>query len=205
MAIADPKTYAKVTDTSTDDLKEQVAALAAQVKAMTKAAAKGGSLDAETLEAMMTRVGEMTAAAQDRMLHPDNREHPGISAYSYPEGDKKRPRPDLQCAMTWVGYALTTDTLTWQEIELLNMATPGEFTFVRTDGTTDRLVIRADRDNLGRPTKLHVEFETKERKQTLPSMVAMLRAAFGVKSPEQAELDRLRAEVESLRKQPVGA
>lgn len=202
MAIADPKTYAEK-PTSTEDLKEQIAALSAQVKGLMKQATKGG-LDADTLEAMLTRVASMTAEAQDRMLHPDNREHPGISDYSYPEGDLKRPRPDLKCHMSWVGYPIHTDTLRYDEIELLNQAEPGTYRFRRTDGTTDELVIRADRDNLGNPTRLHFVFEARERKDTLPSMVDMLRVAFGVKSPQEVELDALRAEVERLRT-PVSA
>ena len=208
MAIADPKQYMKNTkepDTDTQSLQEQVADLSATVKALTQTAAKSGGLDADTLEALLNRVAAMTAAAQDRMLHPDNREHPGISAYSYPEGDLKRPRPELKVPMTWVGYPLTTDTLTYKEIDLLNRATPGEFRFTRTDRTTDTLTIRPDRDSLGGVTKLHVVFLTAERKDTLPSMVDMLRDAFQVLSPEQEELVRLRAEVEALRKQPVEA
>ena len=209
MAIQDPKAYMKPTEkddheTSTDDLKAQVAELSSQVRAMTKAATKGGGLDAAMLEAMLGRVATMTAEAQDRMLHPDNREHPGISVYSYPEGDLKRPRPDLKCAMTWVGYPLTTDTLRWDEIELLNRAEPGDYTFMRTDRSTDKLVIRADRDVLGQPTRLHFEFLTAERKDTLPAMVDMLRSAFHVLTPEQEEIARLKADLERLR-QPVGA
>lgn len=209
MAIADPRNYAVKKeiddDTDTQSLQAQVRALAEQVKAMTKAAAKGGGVDAETLEAMLGRVAQMTAAAQDRMLHPDNREHPGISVYSYPEGDLKRPKPDLKVPMTWVGYPLTTDTLTPTEIDLLNQAKPGDYGFTRTDGTTDKLTIRADVDVQGAPTKLHFVFLTAERKDTLPSMVNMLRDAFAVPSPEQVELARLRAEVERLKAQPVGA
>ena len=209
MAIVDPKTYMKkaqeIDDTDTQSLQEQVATLAAQVQAMTTAAAKGGGIDANTLEAMLSRVALMTAAAQDRLLHPDNREHPGISCYSYPEGDLKRPRPELKMPMTWVGYPLTTDTLTYNEIALLNQAEPGEYTFLRTDKTMDRMVVEADRDNLGRPTRLRFAFEVKERRDTLPSMVDQLRVAFSVKSPEQEELERLRAEVERLKAQPVGA
>lgn len=208
MAIADPKSYTKQTkeiDTDTQTLQEQVAALSAQVQAMTSVAAKSGGIDADTLEAMLSRVATMTAAAQDRMLHPDNREHPGISAYSYPEGDLKRPRPDLKIPMTWVGYPLTTDTLTWQEIDLLNRAEPGEYRFTRTDKTTDTLTIRADRDSLGGVTKLHVVFLTSERKDTLPSMVDMLRDAFAIPTPEQEEIAKLKAELARLKTQPVGA
>lgn len=200
----DPKMRHKVTtETSTDDLKEQVAMLAAQVQQLTKTAASGGGISPDALESMMVRVGQMTAEAQDRMLHPDNRRHPEISVYSYPEGDLARPRPDLKCPMSWVGFPLTTDTLKWDEIELLNQAQPGTYTFTRTDGTTDQMVIDADRDELSRVNRLHFKFPSKERRDTLPSMVGQLRTAFGIKSPEQLELERLRAEVERLKAQPV--
>ena len=209
MAIADPKTYMKKNDdddTDTQSLKDAVDALTARVEAMKAAAlANPSGIDLSALESMFTRVAAMTAAAQDRMLHPDNREHPGISCYSHPEGDLKRPRPELKVSMTWVGYPLSTDTLAWYEIDLLNRAEPGEYRFTRTDRSQDTMTIRADRDVLGGVTKLHFVFLTAERRDTLPSMVSMLREAFAVKSPEQEELERLRTELAALKAQPVGA
>jgi hypothetical protein len=154
---------------------------------------------------MLARVAALSADAYDRTQHPDNREHPGISAYSYPEGDQARPRPELKCKMLWVDYDLTRDTLTATELELLNQAQPGRFRFTRTDGAQDWLEVTATADDVGSVERLQFMFLTKERRDTLPSMVSMLREAYGVKSPEQIELETLRAAVERLQTQPVGA
>lgn len=195
----------EVTETDTVSLQKQVAALSAQVGQLTKAAAASGGISADALEQMLARVTALSAEAYERTQHPDNREHPGISVYSYPEGDKARPRPNLKCKMLWVGYDLTIDTLMATEIELLNRAEPGRFRFTRTDGSQDWLNVEATVTDVGSLERLQFTFLTAERKDTLPSMVGMLREAFKVKSPEQIELDTLRAEVERLKTQPVGA
>src|SRR5688572_27831468 len=51
---------------------------------------------------------------------PENKQAPGVSVFSYPEGDLKHPKPDLKCAMYWAGYELTLETLTPTEVDLLN-------------------------------------------------------------------------------------
>jgi hypothetical protein len=108
--------------------------------------------------------------------------------------------------MFWLGYPMDWDTTTDEEINLLNMAEPGEFTFVRTDGKTpETLTITGERESRGQDFRLLFSFPVKENRDTLPSTTAMLRSAFKVKSPEQLELERLRAEVEALRQATVPA
>ena len=51
---------------------------------------------------------------------PENKQSPGISVYSYPEGELVRPKPAMKCRMFWVNRELTPETLTPGEIELLN-------------------------------------------------------------------------------------
>lgn len=201
MAIADPKHYAIAKDDDEDvDLRDQIAVLQGQVtKLLAAQTSGGGGLTADALEAMLARVAQMSAEAHERAANPSNKTHPGISVYSYPEGDRARPKPDLKCRMFWVAFELTTDTLKADEVELLNQAEPGRYTFTRTDGSPDTLTIKGATDLSGNLSKLEFEFLAKERRDTLPGMVTMLRQAFRIKSPAELELDSLKAEVERLR------
>ncbi len=148
----------------------------------------------------MVRVAKISADAQERAANPSNKQHPHISVFSYPEGDIARPRPELKCPMFWVGYPIGHDTNTAEEIELFNIAEPGEYSFTRLDGKTkEKLTIEGQKDANGKLVRLLFTFLTSEQRDSLPSMSAMLREAFKVKTSEQLELDTLRAEVERLR------
>jgi len=190
-------------ETAGEDLATQVAALQATVQALL--AQKAGGLGEDKLEAILLRVAQMSAEAQERAANPSNKTHPGMSVYSYPEGDRARPRPPLKCPMFWNGYDLTPDTTTAEEIELLNVAEPGEYTFVRSDKSTDRFQVKGERSPSGAFARLEFTFPTRENRETLPSMVDMLRAGFHVKSPEQLELEALRRQVAALTPAGVSA
>lgn len=203
MAIADPKKYAQAKAAEDDDdltMAEKFEALQEQVAALI--AAKS-TPDDDRLEKILLRVAQMSADAHERAANPSNKTHPGISVFSYPEGDRARPRPELKCEMYWVGYPIDLDTTTAEELELLNLAEPGVYAFIRTDRSRDTLTINGDRTPDGRVAKMMFQFPVTENRETLPSMTDMLRTAFGVKSPEQLELDALRAEVLRLRKSEV--
>jgi hypothetical protein len=194
---------AQVSDDPADDfevsLQSQVETLQAQVQALLAAQSGGGLTDAR-LEQILSRVSQMNAEAMERAANPSNKTHPAISAFSRPAGDRADRRDDFKCPMFWLGFPMDWDTTTDEEINLLNRAEPGLFTFLRTDGRTpETLTITGERDPAGKISKLLFSFPVKENRDTLPSMPAMLRAAFKVKSPEQLELERLRAEVEALR------
>lgn len=200
--VADPKKFRGADET--DDLREQIEELQATVKALATAKVSSGGLDESALEKILLRVAQVSAEAQERAVNPSNRYHPEISAYSYPEGDRVKPRA-FKCPMFWVGYDLQIDTTTAYELELLNQAQPGSYQFTRTDGSTGALTVTADRGPDGSISRLLFDFETKERRESLPSMATMLQQAFGVKTPEQQELDRLRAEVSAMRSSALTA
>jgi hypothetical protein len=183
-------------DTDTADLAAQVQTLQAQVQAML--ATRGNGLDEDRLEAILNKVAQVTADAQERAANPSNKTHPGISVFSRPKGDRADPRDPFKCPMFWNGYDLTTDTTTDTEITLLNSAEPGIYQFRRSDGSVETLTVNADRDPAGKISRLLFTFPTKENRDTLPSMVDLLRQAFHVKSPEQIELETLRRQVAEL-------
>lgn len=209
MTIADPKKYAvtKADDEDEDDLtlQEKFDALQAQVQALI--AAKS-TPDDDRLEKILLRVAQMSADAHERAANPSNKTHPGISVFSYPEGDRARPRPELKCEMFWVGYPLSLDDTTAAELELLNQAEPGIYQFQRHNHKThspsvDKLTITGDTDANGTLTRLVFQFDTKIKENCDTAQLDILRTAFGIKSPEQIELDALRAEVARMRGEAV--
>jgi hypothetical protein len=199
------KTYEKplVDDSDDDSLQAQIAALQEQVAALIRSQTSGGGLSESTLERVLSKVAETTAQAQERAANPSNKTHPGISVYSYPEGDRARPR-ELHCPMTWAGFDLGTDTTTAEEIELLNLATPGVYKFARTDHTPSHpslgiLTVTGERDAGDALMKLAFTFPVEEQRDTLPGIAAMLRSAFRVPTPQERELAEMKAQLEALK------
>ena len=142
--------------------------------------------------------------------HPENVEHPGISVYSHPEGDRVHPKEDLHCKMFWIGYELNTDTLRPDEIALLNRVQPGEFRVTKADGTCIPFRITAKQsDKLGedgRPTveQLSMWFPCKgDQRDNHLSMTSYLQQVLGDKLPTiqeaLAELAKLKAELAAAR------
>jgi hypothetical protein len=202
--MANEKTETKIDETA--ELRAQVAALGKQVNALLSSQQSAGGITAEQLEAVMTRLvtvqSDAHAAAMKEIAERDHRDdvnYPRVSVYSYPEGDRKKPRPLFKCRMLWLGYELDWDTTTAAELEMLNAIEPGEYTFRRIGGAPEKLTVEGERNGSGVLSKLSFLFPTKEHRDTLPSMAWMLRDALGVKTSEQLEIDRLTAEVLKLR------
>jgi hypothetical protein len=147
----------------------------------------------------MRRRAQFEAEAHQRLQKKENVDHPGISVYSYPEGDVARPKPPLHCKMFWVGYDLQADQLTPDEIDLLNLATPGDYTFTKTDGSIEKLEIIGTNGHNGKIERLEFQFPCRgDNKHNLPGMAALLRQVFGTGTPDEAllaELARLRAQL----------
>ena len=197
---------------ATELLRAQVADLANQVAMLTKVQVVGGGVTAEQLEAVMGRLlsvqANAHAEAMKEIAERDRRDdvnYPRVSVFSYPEGDKANRRPDLKCRMFWCGADIDWDTTTAYEIELLNQFEPGEYTFKRIGGAPEKLSVDGEKNAAGKLSKLNFIFPTKEQRDTLPPMSWMLRDALGVKTPEQIEIDRLRAQIEEMRSAKAGA
>ena len=180
------------------DMLAMIKALAQELRAapVTSDAQETAQKQVELIERLITKT------------HPENIDHPGIGVYSYPDGDLAHPKPELQCKMFWVGYELRTDTLTPQEVELLNRLKPGEFRVTKADGVGIPFRVSAKHsdklDAQGRPTleELSVWFPCKgDARQNHLSMTSYLQQALGDKLPTleeaMAELTRLKAELAS--------
>jgi hypothetical protein len=77
-----------------------------------KVATSAGGLTAADLKALLD--------GQRKAMRPENETHPGISAFSYPEGDRDRPRPELKRPTYFAGGLQREDSLTPLEIDLFN-------------------------------------------------------------------------------------
>jgi hypothetical protein len=152
---------------------------------------------------------ERLSLEQERLKRemPENKQAPGISVYSYPEGDLAHPKPDLKCQILWIGYELNTDTLTPQEVDLLNRLQPGDFRVTKMDGTQIPFKVEAKYGDKYDPItqrpevrQLAVWFPCKavDQRQNHASMVQYLQQALGDKVPSNTEL---LAEVAQLRAQ----
>jgi hypothetical protein len=103
-----------------------------------------GGMTAEQLAEILHATGLSTANAMQKALKPENAFHPGVSVYSYPEGDRDRPRPALRCAMSWVGHPIDSGNEGnehWYELELLNQMEPGAYTVHKTDQSEVQLTV----------------------------------------------------------------
>lgn len=140
---------------------------------------------------------EYEAEAHKRINKRENEQHPGISVYSYPEGDIAHPKPALKCKMYWVGYDLHTDTLTPEEVRLLNLAKPGEFQFHKTDGSLSTLTVTSKALADGSLERLEFQFPCRgDNRHNLPSKVSMLTEVYDRGNDERA---RLLKEVDELK------
>lgn len=74
----------------------------------------------DTLNAVLEKVGMSTALGMQKAVRPENDQHPGISAFSYPEGDVKRKKPDLVRDVYFNYHKENVEQLTPQEILAYN-------------------------------------------------------------------------------------
>lgn len=194
MAIDDPKTRYKAPADEPDAMtKSEFLVAMQQLIAAIKTTDDPASKERAIIEA------ERLALEQERLKRemPENKQSPGISVYSYPEGDLKRPKPDLKCRMFWVGYPLTTETLTPREVELLNRLEAGEFRVTKTDGTPIPFRVAAKHNDRMQLEELAISFPCKgEHRHNHGSMVSYMQQALGDRIPST---DELMAEVQKLK------
>jgi hypothetical protein len=138
---------------SLDDLNAVAGSLARLAEAMEKS-------QTPTIPGGLTQEQfAQTLENQRKALNPINPIHPGISAYSYPEGDRARPKPHLVCDQFYENNApLREDQLSPEEIESYNRVAnaipkPGD-RLLAWDGR-----LKAERTDNGR--RVMITFPTK--------------------------------------------
>lgn len=118
-----------------------------------------------------------TAKAMQKAMRPENETHPGISAFSYPEGDVARPKPAPAYEFFYNGFPVhkSLETHHWRECELMKDVEPGEYTVIRKDTTRMTVTVRGERDADGKLTKIDLSFPvSREEKPLVPPMMSVL-------------------------------
>jgi hypothetical protein len=107
---------------------------------------------------------EAGAEGMRRVLHPQNAQHPSISAYSHPEGDVANPKPALAYVAYFCGSRLDPAQMTPREIESVNAIT-------RSCSARDGRWTATIRQN-GRDQELHILVPCKsiDDRMNLPSL-----------------------------------
>ncbi len=117
---------------------------------------------AEVEKDARTHQAETSASAMKRALMPENPRHPGISVYSHPEGELKRPKPSLRCETFWLNSPMEGDVDTVEEIELANLLEPGEYLCTKSDGSKVKATVEVERDPVtDKYSKVRVMFPTR--------------------------------------------
>lgn len=133
--------------------------------------------DMDALREVLAQTSQATAQAMQKAMKPENPEHPGISAFSYPEGDQARPKPVPPYEFWYCGYPvhMFPETEHYSELELMGQVQPGEYTVFRKDETTMKVTVRGERDANGKLSKISVEFPvSREEKWLVPPKAVLL-------------------------------
>lgn len=158
------------------DILKQIADTLATVKA-----------SASPNDALLEKISETLAGVANRQ-RPENPEHSRVSHYN-PKGLKDAERPQLKCAIYWVGYPESIDTLRDDEIEALNLLQPGEYRVTKGNGVTIPFTVEGKRNDAGVLHELWVRFPcTGDQRSDHRSKVEYCKEAMGEKVPTVAEL-----------------
>lgn len=135
---------------------------------------RASGIDAETLSKLLSE----NAAAMQKAMKPENADHPGVSVFSHPDGDKAQPKPPMPYELYWNGYPVHKfpETETWAEwLAQMDLPGHGEYTVLKSDGARMKVTIKAEVNADGRATKVMVEHpQTREDKDKIPPKTAVI-------------------------------
>lgn len=108
---------------------------------------------AEVVSGAAKAAAEAGSENMRKAMHPQNARHPGISAFSNPEGDVAKPKPALKREVIFCGHREDAEQLTPAEIEAYNAidrdytARDGSWsTEIKRNGKTEQLRILVPMD-----------------------------------------------------------
>lgn len=171
-------------DTNTTDL------LSKLVDKLTEAA-QAAALKPSDLEAILTRAGLSSAEAMRGKLAPENQTHPGKSAFSYPEGDVARPKPELARKTYFCGMEERADRLTPAEIDGYNALK--QSTQARNGRWTAKVRVRGEKEELW----VDVPANTVDQRMDLPPLVLILHELAG--GPSTEDIGALVRQIDALK------
>src|ERR1051326_2860242 len=64
----------------------------------------GSTEHTDRLEQILLKTAEVSAQSMKTAMKPENDQHPGHSVFSYPEGDKAKPRPVIPHQFFWNNF-----------------------------------------------------------------------------------------------------
>jgi hypothetical protein len=127
----------------------------------------------EVLAAIMTKTAETTAEAMRKSLKPENPHAPEVSVFSYPEGERARPKPQLPFELLWSGFPVHKESsvVTWWEMEQYAQLKPGEYICSRQDLSPIKVTVAATYAADGQTiSRLTVSFPAdRDLRVTMPS------------------------------------
>lgn len=137
-----------------------------------------------------------SAQAMYKAQNRSNDAHPGISAFSYPEGDVAHPRPPLPVEFYYNAYPVHKfpETEHWRELELAALVRPGKYTVLRKDGSKMQVDVTGERDANGTLVKVEVIFPVLRAEAPLvpPKSVLLYQIVHsGTKTPRRAFLEAM--------------
>jgi hypothetical protein len=161
------------------------------------------SRERETDPRLETLAKGVEALVQREKSRPhENPNSPEIS-FMNPLGERDHPRPELKCKMFWVGFRLTKDGLTREEIDLLNTIKAGIYRVTKADGKQIPFTVAATQDAGGKLEKMTFHFPCKsvEDRNNHLAMSSYLREALGDIAPSvdllMQQVRRLQAELDA--------
>jgi hypothetical protein len=150
-----------------------------------------------------------TAKAMQKAMRPENTEHPGISVFSYPEGDKAHPKAPLPFEVYFDNYPCHKwpETEHWREWELMAQLEPGEFKVLRKDFQPMKVTVRGERNMDGKLSKVFVELprEKDERKQVPPKIVLLEQLVRHAENPRVVFMEATQSYLRLLFGEPEAA
>ena len=130
-----------------------------------------GGITTEQLDKLLEKTAGTTANAFRNALIPENKIHPGISVYSYPEGDQARPKNKLAVETIFCGYRQRDDNITPEELDAFNALADGQTYEAREGRWTARTVKNGTKSMLF----VHCdEAIDRDRARDLPPMLNVL-------------------------------
>jgi hypothetical protein len=151
---------------------------------------KDDTITPEVLEKLLAS----NATAVQKAMKPENETHPGLSALSYPEGDRARPRPVIPHEFLYNNYPMHKfpETEHWRELELACQVVPGTYTVIRNDRSAMTVEVKGDRDADGKLTRVSVEFPvSREDKGKIPAKAVVLYQLIHNENPKKAFVEAM--------------
>lgn len=155
---------------------------------------KGIAMSPESLKDILKQQGEITAELSRKARWPENPQHPGISAYSYPEGDLAHEKPKLSRETYFCGAREDEEHLTPGEILAYNAIISPK---VCRGGAWRAEIIQSQA--MGAKPTLHVIVpkDTVDQRMTLPSLHLILHELNG--GPSTQDVMTLIQQIEQLK------